>query len=146
MLPPGDPCGQGLLKLTPPYERREGTDLTPVSYGASMPEAVKAADELAQVGVSAELIDLRTLLPWDRDLVLGSVARTGRVVLVADAPRQASVMSEIAATICEEILDQLLAPPLRVTGFDTPYPYAQDRLYLPSVTRILFAAKQALDY
>ena len=78
--------------------------------------------------------------------MLGSVARTGRVVLVADAPRQASVMSEIAATICEEILDQLLAPPLRVTGFDTPYPYAQDRLYLPSVTRILFAAKQALDY
>jgi 2-oxoisovalerate dehydrogenase E1 component beta subunit len=126
--------------------RREGTDLTLVSYGTSMPETLQAADELAKANLSAEVLDLRTLLPWDRDAVMESVAKTGRVVLVADAPRQASVVSEIAATISEEILDQLLAPPIRVTGFDVPYPYAQDRLYLPSVTRILLAAKQVLEY
>jgi len=74
------------------------------------------------------------------------VSRTGRVMIVADAPRHASFASEVAATIAEEVLDQLEAPPVRVTGFDTPYPYAQDKLYMPTVTRILNAAKKVLDY
>jgi 2-oxoisovalerate dehydrogenase E1 component beta subunit len=126
--------------------RRAGADLTLVSYGASMVETLAAADEMAQAGIGAEVIDLRTIVPWDRDTVLESVARTGRAVLVAEAPRQASVLSEIGATIAETILDQLLGPPVRVSGFDVPYPYAQDRLYLPSVTRILSAAKRVLDY
>ncbi len=141
-VPDGDhrvPLGQAAV-------RRPGTDLTLISYGTSMPEVLRAAEELAGVGVSAEVIDLRTLSPWDRDTVLGSVARTGRVVLVADAPGQASVVSEVAATIAERILDQLEGPPVRVTGYDIPYPYAHDRLYLPSVTRILHAAKLAMDY
>jgi len=126
--------------------RREGADLSLVSYGTSMPEVLRAADELAAVGVSAEVLDLRTVMPWDRDAVLTSVVKTGRLVLVADAPGQASVVSEIAATVSELALDQLLAPPIRVSGYDIPYPYAQDRFYLPSVTRILYAAKQAMDY
>jgi 2-oxoisovalerate dehydrogenase E1 component subunit beta len=141
-VPDGDhrvPLGQAAV-------RRTGTDLTLISYGTSMPEVLRAADELAGVGVSAEVIDLRTLSPWDRDTVLGSVARTGRVVLVADAPGQASVVSEVAATIAEQILDQLEGPPVRVTGYDIPSPYAQDRLCLPSVTRILHAAKLVMDY
>jgi len=91
-------------------------------------------------------LDLRTLMPWDYEAVMNSVAKTGRVVLVSDAPRHASFVSEVAATIAEDLLDMLLAPPIRVTGFDTPYPYAQDKLYLPTVTRILNAAKRALDY
>ena len=140
------PDGDHLVPLGRAAVRRPGTDLTLISYGTSMPEVLRAADELARVGVSAEVIDLRSLLPWDRDTVLASVARTGRVVLVADAPGQASVVSEIAATIAERILDQLEGPPVRVTGYDVPYPYAHDRLYLPSVTRILHAAKHALEY
>ena len=126
--------------------RREGKDLSLIAYGAVMPEVLQAAEELAKAGVSAEVLDLRSLMPWDYEAVMHSVAKTGRAVLVADAPRHASFLSEVAATIAEDILDMLLAPPLRVTGFDTPYPYAQDKLYMPTVTRILNAAKRALDY
>ena len=126
--------------------RRQGADITLVTYGACTVEAERAADELAEAGVEAEVIDLRSLMPWDRDTVLESVSRTGRALVIAEAPLHASFASEVAATISEEILDQLLAPPLRVTGFDTPYPYAQDKIYLPTVTRILNAAKHALDY
>ncbi len=126
--------------------RRVGSDLTIVSYGGSMLESMQAADEMATAGVSAEVIDLRTLLPWDRATVLTSVAKTGRCLVVAEAPRTVSVAAELCATVAEELFDQLLAPPLRVCGFDTPYPYAQDRLYLPSVNRILMAAKRLMDY
>lgn len=126
--------------------RREGTDLTIIGYGTSMPEVLKAGDELAKASVSAEILDLRSLVPWDIEAVTRSVAKTGRVVLVADAPRLSGVLGEIAATIAEELFDQMLAPPVRVAGFDTPYPYAQDKLYLPTVTRILNAAKQVLEY
>lgn len=126
--------------------RREGTDLTIIGYGTSMPEVLKAGDELAKAGVSAEILDLRSLVPWDIEAVTRSVAKTGRVVLVADAPRLSGVLGEIAATIAEELFDQMLAPPVRVAGFDTPYPYAQDKLYLPTVTRILNAAKHVLEY
>lgn len=126
--------------------RREGEDITLISYGGSMVETLKAAEEMAASGIQAEVIDLRSLLPWDKDTVLNSVARTGRVLMISEAPRMASVASEVTATISEELFDQLLAPPVRVTGFDTPYPYAQDKLYMPTVTRILNAAKRVLDY
>lgn len=126
--------------------RREGTDVTLVSYGASMLETAQAAEEMARAGISAEVIDLRTLMPWDRDTVFESVRKTGRVVVIAEAPGMASLVSEVTASIAESLLDRLYAPPQRVCGFDTPYPYAQDKLYLPSVTRILNAAKRALDY
>lgn len=126
--------------------RRQGADLSLITYGACTVDAERAADELAEVGVEAEVIDLRSLMPWDRDTVLESVSKTGRVVVIAEAPQHASFASEVAATIAEAVLDELLAPPLRVTGFDTPYPYAQDKLYLPTVSRILNAAKQVLDY
>lgn len=126
--------------------RREGSDITLVSYGASMMETRQAADAMAESGIEAEVIDLRSLLPWDRDTVLESVAKTGRVVVIAEAPGMASMASEVAATISESILDELDAPPMRVTGYDTPYPYAQDKLYMPSTTRILTTAKKALDY
>ncbi|RIH78185.1 2-oxoisovalerate dehydrogenase subunit beta [Calidithermus terrae] len=126
--------------------RREGGDLTLVSYGGSMVETLKAADEMAAAGIEAEVIDLRSLLPWDKDTVLNSVAKTGRVLMISEAPRMASVASEVTATISEELFDELEAPPVRVSGFDIPYPYAQDKLYMPTVTRILNAAKRVLDY
>lgn len=126
--------------------RREGRDITLVSYGGPMVETQKAALEMAAAGIDPEVIDLRTVMPWDKETVLGSVAKTGRLLMISEAPRTASVASEVAATVSEELFDQLLAPPLRVTGFDTPYPLAQDKLYMPTVTRILNAAKRLLDY
>lgn len=126
--------------------RREGTDLTIVSYGGTMIECLRAADALAAEGASVEVVDLRSLVPWDREAVLASVARTGRVLVVNEAPLTAGFASEVAATVAEELLDSLEAPPARVAGFDTPYPYALDKTYLPGVNRILRAAARVLDY
>lgn len=140
------PSEEYLIPIGKAALRREGSDLTLISYGGSMVETQKAAEELASVSISAEVIDLRTVMPWDKQTVLNSVAKTGRVLVISEAPRTASIASEVAATIAEELLDQLEAPPLRVTGFDTPYPYAQDKLYMPTVTRILNEAKRVLDY
>ena len=141
---PDDP--EFMLPVGKATLRRSGDDVVLISYGASMAETMQAAAALAEQGVQADVIDLRWLLPWDEALVLERVARVGRVVLVSEAPRTANVVSEIAATIAEEILDMLEAPPVRVTGFDTPYPYAQDRAYLPGANRILYAVQQVLDY
>jgi 2-oxoisovalerate dehydrogenase E1 component beta subunit len=126
--------------------RREGDDVVLISYGATMAETLRAAEALEGQGVSAEVIDLRSLVPWDEAFVLERVARVGRVVVISEAPRTLSFASEVTATIAEEILDLLEAPPLRVTGFDTPYPYAQDRAYLPGPDRILRAVARVLDY
>ncbi|GEM86414.1 alpha-ketoacid dehydrogenase subunit beta [Meiothermus granaticius] len=126
--------------------RREGSDITLVSYGGPMLETLKAAEEMAAAGISPEVIDLRSVLPWDKEAVLSSVAKTGRLLMISEAPRTASIASEVTATVSEELFDQLLAPATRVTGFDIPYPYAQDKLYMPTVTRILNAAKRVLDY
>ena len=141
---PDDP--DGLVPVGQAVRRREGDEVVLVSYGASMAETLQAADALEQQGIGADVIDLRWLMPWDESLVLERVAAVGRVVLVSEAPHSANVVSEVAATIAEEVLDMLEAPPLRVTGFDTPYPYAQDRVYLPGANRILHAVQQVLDY
>lgn len=126
--------------------RRHGDDVVLVSYGASMAETARAAAALAKQGIESTVIDLRSLMPWDKTTVLDQVARVGRCVLISEAPRTAGFMSEVAAVIAEEILDALLAPPLRVTGADTPYPYAQDRAYLPDPRRILNAVQRVLAY
>ena len=138
--------GEHLIPLGQARLRREGDDVVLISYGASVAETLKAADALAEQGISARVIDLRSLMPWDKGMVLEAVAQLGRVVLVSEAPKTGGFVSEVAATISEEVLDMLLAPPVRVTGFDTPYPYAQDRLYLPGVNRILKAVQRVLAY
>lgn len=126
--------------------RQEGDDVVLISYGASMAETMKAAGELNKQGISSTVIDLRSLLPWDKETVLDEVARIGRVVLISESVHTSNFVSEVSATICEEILDSLLAPPIRVTGADTPYPYAQDREYLPQPNRILKAVQRVLEY
>lgn len=140
------PSDDFLIPIGKAAIRREGNDITLVSYGGPMIETLKAAEEMVGAGIDPEVIDLRTLMPWDKEAVLGSVAKTGRLLMISEAPRMASIASEVTATVSEELFDQLLAPPLRVTGFDTPYPLAQDKLYMPTVTRILNAAKRLLDY
>ena len=140
---PGDDVA---LPLGAARRRREGDDVVLISYGSSMPETLKAADALAGQGISTEVLDLRSLLPWDSQAVLSAVARVGRVVLISEAPRTGNFMSEVSAVISEQILDALLAPPLRVTGFDTPYPYAQESVYMPGPNRILKAVQKVLEY
>lgn len=140
------PAGDHVVPIGQAAVRRRGDDVVLVSYGGSMAETMKAADALQEQGIGAHVLDLRSLQPWDETAVLEAAARVGRVVLVSESPRTAGFMSEVSATIVEEVMDSLLAPPLRVTGFDTPYPYAQDREYLPSPNRILRAVERVLTY
>ena len=101
--------------------RRSGNDVTVVTYGGMVPPALEAAEQLAGQA-SVEVIDLRTLYPWDRETVISSVTRTGRLVVVQEPPRTAGIGAEIAATVAEEAIYDLAAPVVRVTGFDAPLP------------------------
>lgn len=125
---------------------REGTDVTIVTYGAMLYEALDAADKAAGEGVDAEVVDLRTLWPLDIDTVIGSVTKTGRVVIVHEAPRSCGLGAELSALILEKAFLSLEAPPVRVTGFDTPFPYTLENEYLPLSHRILPALLETARY
>jgi len=122
---------------------REGTDLTLVAYGAMIVPTLAAAERLASEGIQAEVLDLRTLVPLDEAVLLTSVEKTGRLVIVHEAARTAGFGAEIAAIVAEKALYSLKAPIVRVTGYDTPFPYALEHLYLPSEDRIVHAAREA---
>lgn len=127
--------------------RRSGTDVTVVSYGPSMPVLHAAAEAAAAEGTSLEVIDLRTLSPLDLDPVLDSVRRTGRLVVVSEAPLESSITGDIAARVTEEAFYSLHAPVLRVAGFDTPYPPSRiEEEYLPDLDKVLDAVDRALAY
>jgi pyruvate dehydrogenase E1 component beta subunit len=127
--------------------KREGRDVTLLSYGAMVRVSLEAAEALAAEGISAEVVDLRTLNPLDLDTVLASVVKTGRAVVVHEAPRAVGFGAELAALIQERALLSLLAPVQRVTGFDTPVPYARlEDLYLPSPARVIAAVREALAF
>ena len=126
---------------------RHGSDCTIVSYGAMVARSLQAATKLADDGVEAEVIDLRSLMPLDIELLGDSVRRTGRAVVVHEAPLTLGMGAEIAARILEEAFDYLEAPVIRVTGYDTPYPPATlESHYLPSVDRISKAVRRTVDY
>ncbi|MEO0285073.1 MAG: alpha-ketoacid dehydrogenase subunit beta [candidate division WOR-3 bacterium] len=124
---------------------REGKDLTIISYGYMIHECKKAVEELEKEGISCELIDLRTIIPFDGETILNSVAKTGRVMIVVEAPRINSFASELSAFISERAIFYLDAPVVRVTGFDTPFPYVLENIYMPSQKRILRACKKLLE-
>ncbi|WP_291429890.1 alpha-ketoacid dehydrogenase subunit beta [Deinococcus sp.] len=141
------PAHDYVVKFGEAAVRRAGTDLSLIGYGGVMPDLEKAADALAaEGGVSVEVIDLRSLVPWDKGRVLSSVEKTGRAVLVSEAPRISNFMGEVAYVIQEQVFDSLLAPVGQVAGFDTPYPYVQDKVYLPGANRIVAACVRALNY
>ncbi|MET1153751.1 transketolase C-terminal domain-containing protein [Arthrobacter sp.] len=122
---------------------REGTDATLITYGPSVPTVMKAAAAAAEEGRSLEVIDIRSIVPFDDETVMASVRKTGRAVVVAEAPGFASVASEIVARVQERCFHSLAAPVLRVTGFDIPYPAPKlEHFYLPSVDRILDAVDE----
>jgi len=118
-----------------------------VSWGASIKESLEAASELAQQGIDVEVIDVATISPLDIDTILDSVSRTGRCVIVHEAARSFGVGAEIAAQLADEGIASLLAPVIRVTGFDTVMPlYRYEQDYLPGVIRIVDAVKQSMEY
>ena len=137
------PEGEHVVPLGQARVVREGHDLTLVGYGAMVPVAAAAADSL---DASVEVVDVRTLKPLDEDTLLGSVGKTGRAVIVQEAPRVAGFGAELAAVIAEKAILDLRGPVLRVTGFDVPYPYWQlEDAYMPSVERVTAAARRLLD-
>jgi pyruvate dehydrogenase E1 component beta subunit len=126
---------------------REGTDVTLVTWGATLTETLAAADALAKDGVAAEVIDVATLKPLDLATILESVARTGRCVIVHEAPRSVGCGAEIAAGLAEHGLTSLMAPVQRVTGYDVVVPLPRlEHHYLPSVERIVAAVRRALEF
>jgi len=134
------------VDIGPLRVEREGSDITLVSWGAMMRETRQAAGILAEAGVSVEVLDLRTLSPLDRDGIVASVEKTGRAVIVHEAPLTAGLGAEIAATIQERALYSLKTPVRRVTGWDTVFPLKRsEHHYLPSVDRIVAAAESALE-
>lgn len=126
---------------------RHGTDVTIIGHGAMVSVMHQAAEIAQSEGVSLELIDLRSLSPIDYETILESVRRTGRAIVAQEAPSNASVGSEIAATLTEKAFYVMEAPVLRVSGFNTPFPPARlESLYLPDADRILDAVDRSLAY
>lgn len=135
------------LPLDVCFTLREGTDVTLVTWGASVHETMAVADTLANDGISAEVIDVATLKPLDVASILSSVQRTGRCVIVHEAAYTGGFGAEIAARLAERGLLSLLAPVQRVAGYDTVMPlYRLEDRYMPSEARILAAARRALDF
>jgi 2-oxoisovalerate dehydrogenase E1 component beta subunit len=128
--------------------RRAGTDVTIVTYGAMVWVALEAAELLAEDGVSAEILDLRTLLPLDEEAILASVRRTGKCLILHEDTRTGGLGAEIAATLSEKAFEWLDAPILRVTAPDTPVPYSPplEEAFLPNVNTLLAAVRKLVRY
>lgn len=146
-LVPGEvPDGEHVVPLGVADVKRAGSDITLVATGWMVQQALSAAEELARDGIEAEVVDPRTLAPLDIETILESVQKTGRVVLVDQAPRHASVAALIAAEIAEAGFHDLEAPPKLVTGLDYPVPYSKplEEYVLPNGEKIVQAAREVL--
>jgi pyruvate dehydrogenase E1 component beta subunit len=140
------PAGEHVVSLGEARLAREGGDATIVAYGSMVPVAEGAADALAGEA-SVEVLDVRTLKPLDEEALLASAGKTGRVVIVQEAPRTAGYGAELAAVLAEKAILDLRAPVIRVTGYDVPYPYWQiEDAYMPSVERVTAAVRKTLEF
>ena len=128
--------------------RREGADLSIITFGAMVYTALDAAEQLAAGGIHADVLDLRSLAPLDRDAVLTTVAKTSRALLLHEATRTGGIGGELAAIISEEAFDYLDAPILRVASADTPVPYSPplEAAFLPNVEKVVAAARRLVEY
>jgi 2-oxoisovalerate dehydrogenase E1 component beta subunit len=136
------PIGKGAI-------RKEGTDVTIVAYGLMCHKSLEAIQELEKDGVSVELIDMRSLRPWDSEMIMNSVKKTSRVVLVQENSKTGGVMAEVSASIMEQAFDFLDAPVTRVTGLDVPMlPFAppMEHFFLPNAEKITKAVKKLMEY
>jgi pyruvate/2-oxoglutarate/acetoin dehydrogenase E1 component len=138
------PDGEGLERIGVAAVRREGSDVTLVSYSLMAHRCLEAADLLSQRGISCEVLDLRTIRPWDREAVLASVRKTHRLVVVHEAVKSFGAGAEVAATVMEEAFDDLDAPVVRLGSHDIPMPFNEtlERETVPTVERIVEAVKQ----
>ncbi|OCA87037.1 alpha-ketoacid dehydrogenase subunit beta [Pseudobacillus wudalianchiensis] len=127
--------------------KREGTDLSIITYGAMVHESIKAAEELEKEGHSVEVIDLRTIQPLDIDTIIASVEKTGRAIVVQEAQKQAGIAANVVAEINERAILSLDAPVLRVAAPDTVYPFSQaEPVWLPNFKDVIETAKKVLDF
>jgi pyruvate dehydrogenase E1 component beta subunit len=140
------PEGDYTLELGKLGVVREGTQVTLIAYSGMVSIAEEAAKKAAEAGISVEVLDLRTLMPFDIDGIIASVQKTGRCVIVHEAPRTCGFGAELIASIQERAMAHLEAPIVRVTGFDTPFPYSLEHEYMPNPDRVLNAIRQTLEW
>jgi 2-oxoisovalerate dehydrogenase E1 component beta subunit len=138
--------GRFTVPLASARVAREGADCTVIAYGAMAAVSLEAAEAAAGRGWSVEVLDLRSLVPLDSAAVIASVAKTGRAVIVHEAPRTCGYGAELAALIAEQALTSLQAPVLRVTGYDTPFPYTLEHTYLPDANRVGRAIEHVMQF
>ena len=125
---------------------RPGKDVTLLCWGAMVPVCLKAAELCSPRGADCEVVDLRSLVPLDEVTILESVRKTGRLVVVQEAPKTCGFASELAALVAEEAILSLEAPIVRVTGFDTPFPYALEHVYMPDAERVAIAVGKVMNF
>jgi pyruvate dehydrogenase E1 component beta subunit len=140
------PEGDYVIELGKASVVRPGTQCTVLAWSGMVSIAEEAAKKAEAAGISVEVVDLRTLLPFDIDAILASVKKTGRCVIVHEAPRTCGFGAELIASIQERAMDHLEAPILRVTGFDTPFPYTLEHEYMPNADRVVGAIRQTLEW
>jgi pyruvate dehydrogenase E1 component beta subunit len=140
------PEGDYTVPLGKAAVAREGNAVTVLAWGAMLYEAIAAADEVKNHGIECEVIDLRTLWPVDIEAIVASVSKTGRLVVVHEAPKTCGFGAELVALVNEKAFAHLEAPPVRVCGFDTPFPYALEMDYLPLAHRIVPAIVETARY
>ncbi len=125
---------------------REGKNVTLVAWGAMVPVCEEAAGQAAEKGIDCEVIDLRSIVPLDAETILASVAKTGRAVIVHEAPKTGGFGAEISALIAEKAIEYLEAPIARVAGFDTPFPYTLEHIYMPDTRRVGKAIEGVINF
>lgn len=140
------PEGDFVLPLDTAEVVLEGSDCTLVGWGAQVGVLLRAAEMAALAGVRCEVIDLRSILPWDADTVVSSVRKTGRCLVSHEAPLTSGFGAEVAAVVSERAFLHLEAPVARVAGYDTPFSLAHEAAYLPDAFKVLDAVKRLLVY
>jgi 2-oxoisovalerate dehydrogenase E1 component beta subunit len=142
------PEGDHLVPIGKAAVRREGRDLTILSYAAMVHTSLEAADQLAKEGIDAEVIDLRTLLPLDREAIIASVKKTNKLLVVHEDTKTGGIAGEIAAIVCEGAFEDLDGPIARVTAIDTPVPYSPtlEEYFMPNTEKVVAAARELAKY
>ena len=140
------PAGDYTIELGKAKIVRPGSQVTVIAYGSMTYTALEAAKQAEAMGMDPEVIDLRSIVPLDIETIIKSVEKTGRVVIVQEAPKTGGFAAEIMALINEKALMSLEAPMARVTGWDTPFPYTLDLEYLPSAERVVEAMQKVINF
>ena len=142
------PAGDYIVPIGKAAIRREGTDLSIITYGAMVYTALEAAERLEQEGIDVEVMDLRTLMPFDREAIVETVKKTNKVILLHEATRTGGMAGELTAVINEEAFEYLDGPIVRVTSIDTPVPYAPplEQFFMPQVKDVLKAVRALAAY